>query len=102
MDEKASRQFILQNVSVTRQKITLAKDFFLKNFQRETQQLIAAFLKQMAADLPSEVAIGDEDDNSQSLKPIAESISWKACAGEALWDLYTLASFGRIITRTGL
>ncbi len=87
MNEDEARKLLLRGVSVTRQKITIAKVFILKNFQESTTNLIEAFLRHMDAPMPRQVVLHESVDPQTSLKLAAESIAWRLAACEAIWSL---------------
>lgn len=76
-----------QNIIVTRQRVTIAKAFILKNFEENASSLINHFLREMEARMPSQVVIHQTVDTDTTLSQAAEAISWKLAACEAIWGL---------------
>jgi len=87
MNEEEARQAILQSVSVTRQKILVAKAFILKEFHSDTTALLDQFLVSVDARMPEKVVLHDSVDVGASTRAVAESFSWRLAFGEAVLQL---------------
>jgi hypothetical protein len=80
-------EHLKRNIKVTRQRVTIAKAFILKNFEQNTSYLIDYFLQEMEARMPNQVVIHPTVDTDATLSQAAEAISWKLAACEAIWGL---------------
>src|SRR5262245_49606959 len=90
MDDNSARQFILNRVVVTPQKVVVAKAFVLKNVGQQpgaTGGIIDGFLRYMDAELPEEIVLPQQGGSTGSLERAAESLSWQLAVGEAIWSL---------------
>lgn len=90
MHPDEGRQYILHNVKVTRQKITLAKGFILKQPvapKGRTDDLINAFIQSVDAVLPAQFVFDPNVEPYPELKRVAEAFSWHLAACEAVWEL---------------
>ena len=99
MNDDEAQQYILDRVRVTRQQVTLAKAFMLKNFEADTEQLIDHFSVSVDARMPQEVVIGQTANPIPGLESAAEAISWKLAACEAIWGLISSAAIFPASTR---
>ena len=87
MNSDEAKAYILKHVSVTRQKVTIAKTFVLANFQTDTSKLVDAFLMSVDAEMPQEVNLNRAVDPLPTLDAAAASISWRLATCEAIWSL---------------
>lgn len=91
MSPHEAKAYILEHVSVTRQKVTFAKAFTLANFQGDSLKLIDAFLRSVDAKMPQQVVLHPTLDPVPDLDTVAAAISWKLAACEAIWSLISAA-----------
>ncbi len=82
-----AEKFIVENVLVRRQEVSLAKSFVIKNFKRESGQLIDSFLENMDIAMPDKVVLHESVDYMATLGQTARAISLKIAVGEAIWEL---------------
>lgn len=87
MNEDEAKKFIMDNISVTRQKVIVAKKYILSHFTNNTDEIITSFLKDMDALIPGKIVLHHSVDPIPSLKKAVESLSWRLAACEAIWQL---------------
>jgi hypothetical protein len=90
MSEDEAKKFLLSKISVTRQKVTVAKAFVRKHFNSDTTLLIDSFLKHVNCLMPPQILLHESRDPQSSLLQAAESVSWRLAACEAIWGLVHL------------
>lgn len=89
MNPDEARATLEENIRVTRQQVTIAKAFILKNFKQDTEALIADFLKEMEVTVPTQIVIPQTVDTEENLRQAAQGLSWKLAACEAIWGVIT-------------
>ena len=68
--------------------ITIAKGFFgSQHFGGSGEAMINALLQQVEASMPKEIILNAAVDWQQAFKEIAQSLSWRLAAAEAIWGL---------------
>jgi hypothetical protein len=88
MDSEKAKRFIIENVAVTRQKVGIAKRYVLNHFNANTTELLDAFGRQMDASITSAVVVAEDGDTTTpDLKKVAEALTWRLAACEAIWGL---------------
>ncbi len=87
MHADEAKEYIVDNIKVPRQRVTVAKAFILKNFDPNSETLIKSFLDSVDAEMPQQVVLHQSVDAVPTLKQAAEAISWKLAACEAIWGL---------------
>jgi hypothetical protein len=89
MREEEAKAKILEQVSITRQKVTIAKANLIKLLEShsDTNYLIKALLKSLYVQMPEKIIINPAVDPLPSLTKAAEAISWQVAASEAIWEL---------------
>jgi hypothetical protein len=89
MNDTEARLKITKQVSVTRQKVVIAKANLLELVTQysDSDRLIGEFLKRMDAQMPEKIILNPEVDPLPNIAKAAESISWRAAASEAIWEL---------------
>lgn len=88
-------QAITKAVSITSQKVLVAKRFLMSE-GRQSQlpdQLLQLFLVRMEAPLPKEITINASTDFEAVVKSVSESLSWHVAFEEALWQLMNAGFF---------
>lgn len=80
-------KFITSNVSVTRQKVTIAKAYVLDNFLAKTEDLINSFLTSKSATMPEQIVLHATVEPGPILKQAVDSVSWRFAICEAIWAL---------------
>lgn len=89
MNRQELEQAINQQVSLTSQKVLIAKRF-LTEHHGESQipsELLKSFLRQMDAVLPGEIVINPTVNLDPVVKAVSESIVWHLAFHEGLWAL---------------
>jgi hypothetical protein len=89
MNQSDANEYIKSRISVTRQKVTIAKStiFQLCKTIHQSSNLIDEFLETIGAVMPSIVVIHNSVDPIPVLKKCSESISWRIAGSEAIWEL---------------
>jgi hypothetical protein len=89
MHDQEARQYLVGRISVTRQKVTLAKAFLVDLSKSVTDSvvLIQRLRDHMDSNMPSEVVLHPSVDPIPVLDKAADSISWRLAGCEALWEL---------------
>jgi hypothetical protein len=96
MTEKEAKEYLLDHLEVTPQKIIIAKLYLLKQFNKnalsqETFQLIDNFLVSVDAKKPTEIHF--KLDTEAGLSQAVEYSSWRLSACEAMWSLISETLF---------
>jgi hypothetical protein len=89
MREDEAKLKIVEQVSVTRQKVTIAKANLLDLVEKHTDsdRIIGEFLKRMDGQMPEKVILNPSIDPNPNIAKAAESISWRTAASEAILEL---------------
>jgi hypothetical protein len=87
MGPEEAKQYILDRIDVTRQRVTIAKAFMLKNFDPDTNTLIDRFLDSVNAKMPAKLVLHPSVDHVPVINAAAEALSWKRAACEGVWGL---------------
>lgn len=89
MREEEAKAKILEQVSITRQKVTIAKANLIKLLEShsDTRYLIKALFKNLDVQMPEQIILNPAVDPLPSLTKAAEAISWQVAASEAIWEL---------------
>ncbi|MDY7001848.1 MAG: nucleotide-binding protein [Thermodesulfobacteriota bacterium] len=87
MTPDKDKKFILDNISVTPQMVAQAREFILKNFDKNTRTLIENFLWNIEASLDNNKVFLRKDNPEPGLKKVAEHISWRLAACRAIKDM---------------
>jgi|GEM_PF-2718340 len=87
MTPDEAKKFILDNISFTTQMVAQAREFILKNFDKNTRTLIENFLLSIDAPLENNKVSLRYDKPELGLKKVAEHISWRHAACLAIMDM---------------
>lgn len=89
MNPAEAETAIRQHVSVTHQKVLIAKAiaFSAATANCTSDELIAAVFKANSITVPSRVVLHDSVDTKAALTAVADSISWRLATAEAIWSL---------------
>ena len=89
MNEKEAEEYIKNKIVVTKQFVTIAKANLLKLVNNEigSETLIQTFLKSHDKQIPERIILNPAIDPIPYLEKAADSISWRAAASEAIWQL---------------
>ena len=74
-------------ILVTPQRVSLAKAFFLQNYQSDITSMINSFLKANETCVPDKIVIHPSVDSETEIRKAAEGISWTLAGCEAIWGL---------------
>jgi hypothetical protein len=87
--EAELKEAVLQAISVTPQKVAVAKAIILEhaNSHHEIQVFIDAVLKAMKVALPQEIHCHADYDSTAQIRSLADAISWQLACGEAVISL---------------
>jgi hypothetical protein len=78
-------------ISVTPQRVSIAKAFILQNFDSDTNKLVQSVLKANEASVPDKIVIYlSDDDMEEMIKNAAEGLSWMLTGCEAIWGLISV------------
>lgn len=89
MREEEAKAKIIEQISITRQRVTIAKLNLLELFAEysDSASLISVLLKRLDAQMPEKLIINPAVDPLPSIAKAAEVISWRVAASEAIWEL---------------
>lgn len=74
-------------IRVTPQQVTIAKGYIINHFNPDTSTVITGFLKSVEAAPPEKLVIHLTVDTEESIKSVAQTISWTLAGCEAVWGL---------------
>ena len=87
MTPDEAEKYLRNRISVTQQKVTIAKAYAIDHFLPNTDSLIQNFLNVMEAPMPQQIVIHSSLDTIGQLDKVAESINWRLAMCEAIWGL---------------
>lgn len=87
MNENEAQQAIVDKVCVSRQKVLLAKAFFVANFKGGSEHLINDLLVHVHALMPEKMVFGRSVDVDDAVSKAADAISWRLAGAQAIWEL---------------
>ncbi len=89
MREEEAKAKILEQISITRQKVTIAKANLLELLSNhlDTSRLINTLLTNLDAQMPEKIIVNPLVDPLPNLAKAATSISWQVATAEAIWEL---------------
>lgn len=89
MREEEAKAKILEQVSITRQRVTIAKANLLELLAKysDSDRLIRELLKKLDTQMPEKLILNPAVDPLPSIAKVAEVISWRVAASEAIWEL---------------
>jgi hypothetical protein len=80
-------------IVVTPQRVSLAKAFFLQNYNPDVTNMVRSFLSANEARIPDQVVIHPSIDTESEIRKAAEGISWTLAGCEAIWGLISSGLF---------
>lgn len=86
-NDAEAEKYILENVSVTRQRLAVMKGLLLKNFQPYAPQMLENVLRELKANRPGRIVLHRDIDVESQLKQAADWLSWSLTGAEAIWGL---------------
>lgn len=87
MNETQAEHWISERVCVDHLKLCIAKAYIAGHFTPQAEKLVEDLLAHVDARTPQTVVVHDSADTAATLKKVAESLSWRLAAGEAIWGL---------------
>ena len=89
MNQQAVYKLICERVSVTPQRVVLAKGIILNTAGKEndSDRIIAKVLKANGVEMPHTVVIHPSVDPMPAIIAASESMSWRVASAEAIWSL---------------
>jgi hypothetical protein len=87
MNQVQARQYVVDNVTVTRQQFLLMKSLLLKHYHPQTEQMLYSAIKEIGAQKPSAALLHSTVDAAPVLIQLIGWISWGIAGCEALWSL---------------
>jgi hypothetical protein len=86
-NESEAERFILENISVTWQRLAVMKGLLIKHFQPYTLQMLDNALRELNAVRPTNVVLHTNVDVAAQLKQVVDWLSWSLTGTEAIWSL---------------
>lgn len=89
MTQQEAYKLICEKVSVTPQRVVIAKGIILDNVAKEndSQKLIAGVLVVNKVEMPKAIVLHPSVDSIPAIAAAADSMSWRLAASEAMWSL---------------
>jgi len=87
MNTDEARKRLQDQVRVTPQQVMIAKGYIINHFNANTSILISEFLKSIEAAAPEKLVIHLTVDTEESIKSVAQTLSWTLAGCEAIWGL---------------
>jgi hypothetical protein len=89
MREDEAKAKITEQISVTRQMVTIAKSKLLELFANhsDTSRVISMLLENLEAQMPEKIVLNPAVDPLPNIAQAAKAVSWQAAASEAIWEL---------------
>jgi hypothetical protein len=79
---------LLENqIRVTPQQVTIAKGHIINHFNPDASAVILSFLKSVEAAVPEKLVIHLTVDTEESIRSVAQTLSWTLAGCEAIWGL---------------
>lgn len=76
MQPDDGEKYIRENVTVTRQRVSVAKAHMLANFKEDTKAMVDHLLQTMDAVMPNPVVMHQNVDPMPALKKMVNAMSW--------------------------
>jgi hypothetical protein len=87
MNADQARKLLQNQIRVTPQQVTIAKGHIINHFNPDTSAVILSFLKSVEAAAPEKLVIHLTVDTEESIKSVAQTLSWTLAGCEAVWRL---------------
>jgi hypothetical protein len=89
MRQDEAKAKIIEQISVTRQMVTISKAKLLELLSNytDTYRAISKLLDNLDAKMPEKIILNPAVDPLPNIAKAAKSISWQAAASEAIWEL---------------
>jgi hypothetical protein len=82
-----ARKCLQDVIRVTPQQVMIAKGYIMNHFNPDTSIVISEFLKSVEAASPEKLVIHLTVDTDESIKSVAQTLSWSLAVSEAIWGL---------------
>ena len=87
MEKQEAKKLLECQIEVTQQKVIIAKNYIINNFLPDTFESIKSLLEAEGANLSGKFEINAETNPEESIKQIANHLSWSLAGSEAIWKL---------------
>lgn len=87
MNTDQALKLLESGIRVTPQQVTIAKGYIINHFNRDTSRVIVDFLKSVEAAPPEKLVIHLTVDTEESIRLVAQTLSWTLAGCEAIWGL---------------
>ena len=87
MNKDQALKLLESQIRVTPQQVIIAKGYIINHFNRDTTRVIADFLKSVEAATPDKLVIHLTVDSEESIRSVAQTLSWTLAGCEAIWGL---------------
>jgi hypothetical protein len=87
LNEAQLREIVASRISVTSQKIAVAKGLLLKHYQPHAEGMMQSALRELGIRRPERVVVKIEGESAEEVDALGDYFSWSLCAVEALWGL---------------
>ena len=87
MNEDQARKSLESQIRVTPQQVTIAKGHIINNFNTDTSAVILSLLKSVDAFAPQKLIIHLTINTEESIRSVAQTLSWTLAGSEAIWGL---------------
>lgn len=87
MNQDQALKLLESQIRVTPQQVTIAKGHIVNHFKPDTSAVIQDFLKAVEATAPDKLTIHLTVDTEDTIKTIAQTLSWTLAGCEAIWGL---------------
>ena len=87
MNQEHALKLLENQIRVTPQQVTIAKGHIVNHFKPDTSAVIQDFLKAVEAAAPDKLTIHLTVDTENTIKTVAQTLSWTLAGCEAIWGL---------------
>jgi len=87
MDTHQALTLLESQIRVTSQQVMVAKGHIVNHFRPDTSEVIQSLLKAMEATAPDKLVIHLTVGTEESIKSLAQTLSWTLAGCEAIWGL---------------
>lgn len=87
MNQDQALKLLESQIRVTPQQVTIAKGHIVNHFKPDTSAVIQDFLKAVEATAPDKLTIHLTVDTEDTIKTVAQTLSWTLAGCEAIWGL---------------
>jgi hypothetical protein len=87
MNTDQALKLLESQIRVTTQQVKIAKGYIINHFKPDTSMVILGFLKSVEAATPEKLVIHLTVDTEESIRSVAQTLSWTLAGCEAIWGL---------------